>query len=575
MRRFTFSVMLALATVAVNAQETAAPTWTTNLTTTESASDLHRGGAMAIDNEGNSIVTGSFDKDLEFADSYLEPVATSAFIAKYDKAGNKKWAAGLSGAATITAVTTDADGNIYAAGVFADLVKILDYAGNTKETINGMADQTAQVSGFIVKYNKAGEYQASKVVIPEQARTDEGYGDPYPYFSPSKILVSGNKVYLAASYQGKCKIADDLILAGQYGSLYGIYTWDVPTLGIISLGSDNLNNTSHADLVAQLAATDNETEVGYGAENINFATDGSKVYAGFVAYGTDLTLRATNDSKQITDLLTQTDGENTQYEHGFILATIENGNITDTKIYHSQPNGNYAKFNTIDEMTYHNGNLYLAGTFNEAFPFDNSKSYAGGCDTYLASLKASDLSQNWAVTSGYDEKDAMHNAEVVTGMAIYDDEVQLTGWSEATSGHKVITPLNFYIDTENKTPSEMSIHTGDDAILATSVAHNGLYAITQSDNKQVEGATEGTYTYSFYSNEDDPTGILQIAATADNTINFDGNTVTLAKSADITLYTVSGALVKSVKNATSLSLDNVANGIYLLKAGKQTVKIVK
>lgn len=570
MRKFTFSVMLALATVAVNAQETGTNGWETYLSTTEKTADLQRGGAMAIDNEGNSIVTGSFDKEFEFGLNYLEPIATSAFIAKYDKTSERLWAASLQGSATITTVTTDAEGNVYAAGVFADAVNIIDHSGETMATINGMEGQTAQVSGFIVKFNKDGIYQASKVVIPEQARTDEGYGDPNPYFSPSKILVSGNNVYLAASYQGKNKIADNLTLEGQYGSLYGIYTWDVPTLGIISLSND----FNSGKLITQLAATDYETEVGYGAENINFATDGSKVYAGFVAYGTDLTLKSANGSKQITDLLTQSNDEETQYEHAFIVATIENGNITATKTYHSQPNGNYAKFNTIDEMAYQNGNLYLAGTFNEVFPFDNTKSYVGGSDTYLASLKASDLTQNWALTSGYDEGDANHKAEVVTAMAVFDNEIQLSGWTEATSGHVVDKCLNFFADTD-VTPTAFETKAGEEASFITSAAHNGIYTIMQSDNKDEEGATEGRYTYEFNIDPDDPTGIKQIAATSDNTINFDGNTVTLVKAADIDLYTVSGALVKSAKNVSSLSLDNVASGMYLLKAGKQTVKIVK
>ena len=161
-------MMLALATVAANAKDVLdAPTWTDNLTTTAEAKDLTRAAAMAVDNEGNSIVTGSFTKDLEFAASYLEPVANSAFIAKYDKAGAKKWAAGLAGAATVTTVATDADGNVYAAGVFADQVAIKDASGETKATITGMADKVDKVSGFIVKYDKQGAYVASKTILAE------------------------------------------------------------------------------------------------------------------------------------------------------------------------------------------------------------------------------------------------------------------------------------------------------------------------------------------------------------------------------------------------------------------------
>ena len=570
MREFTLTVMLALATLAVNAKNASTPTWTKSLTTTEKAEDINRGGAMAIDADGNSIVTGSYTKDLEFANSYLESTATSAFIAKYDKAGKELWAAGLSGAATITTVTTDTEGNIYAAGVFADNVNILDAQGDTKATITGMANQTSQVSGFIVKYNKDGEYVVSKVVVPNITCTDETYFMPEPYFKPKKIEICGDNIIISASYQASSQI-DELVLEGQYGYQDWGYTFDVPTFGIISLSND----FEKASLVAQLSSTDKQTTVGYGAEDVNFATDGSKVYAGFVAYGSDLTLRSANGSKQIKDLLSETSGEETKYEHAFVLATIEGGNITDTKIYHSKIDDNLkeAKFNSIDEMAFQNGDLFLAGTFNETFPFDNSKAYKGGCDTYLACLNANDLSKSWALTSGYNEGDANKNAESVSGMAIYDDQVQLTGWSEATSGHKVISPLNFSVALGG-TPSIMSIKDGDDATFITSVAQNGQNTLTQSDNKQVDGAEEGTYTYSFFADGYKPTAIKQVLA-GGNAINIDGNTVCLAKAANVDLYSANGVLVKSAKNVSTMSLDNLANGVYVIKVGEQTVKFVK
>lgn len=569
MKKFTFSVILALATIVANAEENAAPTWTANLATTEQVADLQRGSAMTIDNEGNAIVTGTYTKDIEFASSYLEPIATSAFIAKYDKAGNKKWAAGLKGAATITAVTNDAEGNVYAAGVFADKVEILNGNGDSKEIINGMDGKTAQVSAFIVKYTKEGEYVASKVVIPKVDMVNDTYfGDVY--FTPNKIEANGDQILLSAQYTGKSTI-DELTLKGQYcNKTDWFYMYDIPTLGVISMSND-LNN---ATLVAQMAATENETYYGFGAESCNFATDGSKTYVAFVAYGNDLTLKSANDSKQITDLLNKIEGEIGTFEHAFIVATIENGKIVATQIYHSKLDDNMsdAKFNTIDHMTLYNGNIYLAGTFNETFPFDNTKAYVGGCDTYIASLKAADLSKNWALTSNYDEGDVNKKAEVVTGMAVYNDEVQLTGWAEQTSGHVVDTPLNFYIDTET-VPSEMKVKTGTDAIFATSVAHNDIYTITQSDNKADENPTEGVYTYNFYKNGED-TGVKQLTANG-NTISWNNNTVTLAKAADIELYTASGMLVKKANNASSMSLQNVAAGIYMVKAGKQTIKIVK
>lgn len=563
--------MMALASIVANAQETAA-TWTATLNTTEKVADLQRGAPMTIDNEGNAIVTGTYTKDVEFASSYLEPIATSAFVAKYDKAGDKKWAAGLKGAATIKAVANDAEGNIYVAGNFADIVQILDGTGEQKATINGKDGVTSQVSAFIVKYSKVGDYVASKVIIPEQARNDEGYGDPDPdpEFIPYKLIASNGKVYLAASYQGNSKI-NDLTLEGKYQSLWGLYLYDVPTLAVVSLSAD----FAQAELVAQMAATDNETELGYRAEDVNFTTDGSKVFVAFVAYGDDLTLKSANGSKQITDLLNGVIDGDTKYEHAFIVATIENGDIAAMQTYHSKIDENIriAKFNTVDEMTFKNGNLYLAGTFNETFPFDNSKAYKGGCDTYIACLKASDLSKNWAVTSGYDEGDVMKKAEVVTGMAVFDDEVHLTGWAEATSGHVVETPLNFFADND-VVPSSMRLVEGTKALFATSVANNGNYTIAQSDNKAEENVTEGVYTYKFYDDDDNgETGVSSVLAD-DNTIGWDGNTVTLAKAADVELFSANGTLVLAAKNTTKLSLANVARGVYMVKAGKKTAKIV-
>ena len=570
MKRITFSVMMALASMVANAQEGAA-TWTATLNTTEQVADLQRGAPMTIDNEGNAIVTGTYTKDVEFASSCLEPIATSAFVAKYDKAGSKKWAAGLKGAATVKAVANDAEGNIYVAGNFADIVQILDGTGEQKATINGKEGVTRQVSAFIVKYSKDGDYVASKVIIPEQARNDEGYGDPDPEFIPYKLIASNGKVYLAASFQGNSKI-NDLTLVGQYGSLWGRYLYDVPTLAVVSLSAD----FAQAELVSQMAATDNETEVGYGAEDVNFTTDGSKVYVAFVAYGDDLTLKSANGSKQIIDLLNGVIDGDTKYECAFIVATIENGDIAAMQTYHSKIDENIriAKFNTVDEMAFKNGNLYLAGTFNETFPFDHSKAYEGGCDTYIACLKASDLSKNWALTSGYNEGDVTKKAEVVTGMAVFDDEVQLTGWAEATSGHVVETPLNFFADND-VVPSSMRLVEGTKALFATSVANNGNYTIAQSDNKAEENATEGgVYTYKFYDDDDNgETGVSSVLAD-DNTIGWDGNTVTLAKAADVELFSANGTLVLAAKNTTKLSLANVARGVYMVKAGNKTAKIV-
>lgn len=565
MRRFTFSMMLVLATVAANAKDVLeAPTWTDNLTTTAEAKDLTRAAAMAVDNEGNSIVTGSFTKDLEFADSYLEPVANSAFIAKYDKAGAKKWAAGLAGAATVTTVATDADGNVYAAGVFADQVAIKDASGETKATITGMADKVDKVSGFIVKYDKQGAYVASKTILAEsdaEIAALDVIGVLSPSFTAKKLVVDGNKLYLSASYKGNVAL-DGVTLKGKYACSEGWLYNDETTMCVLSFDAADLANAS---IVSVLGATEQLTnEATYNTEDVNFAINDGKIYVAYVASGKDMTLTAAGKDTKI-----ETAYEASTTEHAYVLAAIDGDQVT-TQVYHSVATDNSNTLNTIDEMAYQKGKLYLAGSFNQALPFDNTISYLGGCDAYAACLDAESLSKNWAVASAFDEGDAKHKAEIISGMLVDEDKVTLVGWIENTYYRTIEAPLGYQINT--KTPA---MQKGEE-MLITSVAENGNYALYQTDNvkgSDEDKTTEGTYSYIFYNNAES-SGISKVLAD-DNTIDWDGNEVTLTKSADITVYTAAGAVVKSAKNVKSLSLADAAHGIYLVKVSKQALKIVK
>ena len=560
-------MMLALATVAANAKDVLdAPTWTDNLTTTTEAKELTRAAAMAVDNEGNSIVTGSFTKNLEFAASYLEPVANSAFIAKYDKAGAKKWAAGLAGAATITTVATDAEGNVYAAGVFADNVAIKDASGDTKATITGMADKVDKVSGFIVKYDKQGAYVASKTILAEsnpEIAAQDMLGVLNPSFTTKKLVVAGNKLYLSASYKGNVAL-DGVTLQGKYACTEGWLFNDETAMCVLSFDAADLAN---ANIVSVLGATEQLTnEATYNTEDVNFAINDGKIYVAYVASGKDMTLTAAGKDTKIE---TAYEAETGVIEHAYVLAAIDGSQVT-TQVYHSVATDNSNTLNTIDEMTYQKGKLYLAGSFNQALPFDNTISYLGGCDAYAACLDAASLSKNWAVASAFDEGDAKHKAEIISGMLVDEDEITLVGWVENTKDRTIEAPLGYQINT--KTPA---MQKGEE-VLITSVAENGNYALYQTDNvkgSDEDKTTEGTYSYIFYNNAES-SGISKVLAD-DNTIDWDGNEVTLAKSADITVYTAAGAVVKSAKNVKSLSLADAAHGIYLVKVGKQALKIVK
>ena len=177
-------------------------------------------------------------------------------------------------------------------------------------------------------YDKAGRYLASTTVIPVQPReANDICWVETPFFSPSKLVASNGRIYMAASCEGDNKIANDL---------------------------------TSAKLEAQMAPTAIDAPYMFGAESVNFVVNGSTLHVAFVARGADLPL----------------------FERAYIVATINGGNIEAMQTFHSKIDDNLrdAKFNTIDAMQLQGENLFLAGTFNETFPFDHAKAYNGACE---------------------------------------------------------------------------------------------------------------------------------------------------------------------------------------------------
>ena len=65
--------------------------------------ELNLQAPTAVDNAGNTYATGAFTQPIVIGSAVLDPIANSAYLAKYDAEGNVAWAVGLRGAATITA----------------------------------------------------------------------------------------------------------------------------------------------------------------------------------------------------------------------------------------------------------------------------------------------------------------------------------------------------------------------------------------------------------------------------------------------------------------------------------------
>ena len=393
------------------------PTWTKNLTdVVEKASDANVNAPVIITNQGDVIKTGTFNMAFTFAGETLEPIAKSAYVLKYDKMGNEVWGVALQGAATITAATADDEGNIYVAGVFADVVNIKSTDGNSTE-IKGMEDMIDQVSGFIVVYDKDGKMASYKTVIPETnmelfytALANEGFYMNEPHFRINKIVVDGEKVYFSTRYAGNCKI-DDVQLEGKIFDMYGMnsFCFDLYSFAAISLDK-SLNNAS---LLANVFTSD---DVLYGElqmqpQAMKFAVDGDDVFVVWTGWG-DLTMNTAKGSENFSFAV-----EGEAQEHAYVVANVTKG---ETTVFHAPATDKLASFFTVSDAQVVEDKFYVSGTFIGSLAFDNSKTSTGACDAFLASIHTADLTLDWAQSSGINEGEENKYNEVALGLDAND-----------------------------------------------------------------------------------------------------------------------------------------------------------
>ena len=565
MKKFTFLAALALATsMSAYSQDqvtTTLPEWTDEITTVDSLAEYVRTAPIALDDNLNTIVAGRYKREesLQFGLYNFNTVTVNdAFIGKYDKKGLRQWVAGINGNAVFTAVATDEEGNIYAAGKFGAEANVLGTDGQFKTITDGDAESTSRKSAFLAKYDKDGVLLDVKTFT---AQIDESLmpagGD---YFSiaeadvtVNQIQVDGGKVYLSIAHKGKVNLADDT-LEGNYCTLYYCMFDALTTVDIIYLNATNLSESAW---VASLSAEEQVVEEAqYQPESVCFTVDNGVVYAGFSGQGR-LVLQSA-DVKKICDFDYSLYGDG--IEHGFLFARITDTGAVSTREYGSYATTNESSFNYVDCMKMVDGKLCVAGTFNVEGLFSGLE-YKGGCDTYMLVLDPGSLEITYAQSSQVDEGDAKYNAEVVTGMFSAAGSIYVTGYAETTADHKFTSPITYKMDLSNGVMEPVK----DVEAYITSVAQNGNYiaSVAADGIKYVIDFCDGVTA-----------GIDDVDAGSESIVR-NGDTVTLSSPANISVYSADGALAASAKSATSISLAGLSHGVYVVKAGQKTVKVTK
>lgn len=551
MKKTLLIASLGLLSMSLQIQAEEVNTWSAKITGVTSAEDLYLQAPVCIDNAGSTYTTGQFTEAITIGSTTLEPVANSAYLAKYNADGTSAWAIGLSGAATITSVTTDESNNVYIAGTFADVVTVGSTDGKAQE-IKGLEGAIKSAS-FIAAYNAKGELQAVRSIVstPSPAAVATGVYSPLDgdyFIKINHIEVKDNKLYASASYAGDITI-DQVKWEGRYNGYEGIFYADMVSGGIFSCNASDLTG---GESVANICVEDQFTDIDQGFEDLNFTTDKDGLYLTFIGKGTFLYIA--NGKTEKIELA----NENGSQEHAFIVSSIKNQNVN-TKIFHSAPHDKLASYNAVNAMKVEGQQLYIGGTFFQQLAFDNSISHVGGSDLFVTALDKDSFEPTWTKASGLEEGDANYFTENFNTMTVKDGTVSVYGYilQDQDNEKKITSPLEFKfinrgVINENAT------------VLTTGADRKGETSALRSVNTE---SNEATLSVSAPS-----TGIQNVPVLETQRV---GNTFFFDQATDVQVYDLQGRLLKQAQKVTSVNIDNLQQGIYVLSNGKASVKVQK
>ena len=397
MKKILLTLVVFVAALASSAQSVIPNGWHATFEPVSDANELN-GIKTAASADGSVYVSSTYNKAFTFGGKEVaDPEGlTSACIVKYNEKGQEQWAVALEGSAVVYALDTDADGTLYAAGSFIDVVKYTGTDGTTGELAGGADAHSA----FVAKISKDGKVESVKTIAPViNAAILESFmyfPEPnYVYVTPNNIQIDGEKVYVSATYTAD---VEELGWKAAYLNVFDFMYMENKSAGIFSLDKANLANPTS---VATVQNTENISYNQYYPEALDFTAENGTVYVGFFGFG-NLTLATPAGNKDFTFGISTDESGNK--EHAFVLATI--GSDVNAKVFNTEMHAKDAKPYKV-YMDKSGDNLFIGGTFFGQLPFDAQKNSGElASDIFTASVKAADFSTNWTFV-GQSESDAL------------------------------------------------------------------------------------------------------------------------------------------------------------------------
>ena len=144
MKKFLLSAVAAATAVTMSAELTQVGNIQVNNPFNEE--EIIYNAPVAIDNDGELIASGAFNRDISIDFTKLSNIGNSAYLVKSNRSTNyEAWAVGIIGSASVTKIVTDTDNNIYVAGQYADEVTFGTTSGEEIVIEGMMLDGAATV----------------------------------------------------------------------------------------------------------------------------------------------------------------------------------------------------------------------------------------------------------------------------------------------------------------------------------------------------------------------------------------------------------------------------------------------
>lgn len=574
MRKVLLFALCVAASVVAQAQPTVNNSWTKSQMGILPVKDVNNSNPVALSAQGDMYVTGLFAGDgFSFAGTDLAPIAVSSYLLKYGADGTEKWGVALAGAATIKAITTDASGNVYIAGNFADVVEFGSTDGKAIEKEGMKIDGafiTDQAAGFVAKYDVNGVLKAVQSFVPEALPELIATGMYSPeagtlYFDIDKIAYSNGKLYASVLYTGLTQNNGHSFKGSYQDPWEGVYFIDLTSGSIFSM-----NDEMQVDnVIATMSVSEPQIDKQMFVKSASFAVADGKLYSGFMAIG-DETLTVGSQTQKFE--MTMTSEGVVEFGHIISVIDLSTGTSSLTKKYSTTHDiGNYCYIKSMDVK---GDALLIAGTFNTKLAFDPSKESVSTDDLYLAILNKNSLEVSSTATSKVNEGEQKKKNEEFGGMTICGDYVYMTGYTADAKSHVAETPLAFWVNISNGTMTQ-----SNPANLTTGVAALGTKLAT-AQTKVANDKLENIFSLNEVtggggtgiSSTEQGAGVSVYPNPVVDVLNF-------TTPCNVAVINLMGVTVKQAENVSNLNVSDLINGQYIVKVttedGTSTVKVIK